>query len=361
MTTIGENTRLGIEYAQAGQRLEALAHLRRAVLNEPINAEVWLWLAQVSPDIDEYRNCVYQALQLDPYHLTAQRMMQDIQAQRLPPPVTAANAAQELAKPHNRGRRLRRLLVFLLALILMLIGAWALYTASQNIDEDDLLEYLPFLEQSKSIQFAVGNESIVYGFRADVPDSWFITDTGSPSWRDARNRLQTEFPNAAGEPNLWRNFESDFGELEIEEGTGNVLGAVTIIETRSSRLKEVFPNIPHARLISIDALPNANECDTIREKLADEQSIATELDQFIRAEVVPYDNGGCGYYIAYRDRAPDETPLRFIRLSVPLYDNALAIWHISLPETLYKDRYAEQIDRLVNSLQFLEPSQALAE
>jgi hypothetical protein len=70
------NARKGIELAQTNQRLDALAYLRRAVQYEPPHPEVWLWLAHVSPDVNEYRNCVYQALRLDPYHMVA-RQMQD--------------------------------------------------------------------------------------------------------------------------------------------------------------------------------------------------------------------------------------------------------------------------------------------
>jgi hypothetical protein len=66
----------GIQLAQQGRKTEALAYLREAVQREPINAEVWLWLAHVTPDRLEYQNCVMQALRLEPNHPIG-RQMQD--------------------------------------------------------------------------------------------------------------------------------------------------------------------------------------------------------------------------------------------------------------------------------------------
>lgn len=68
--------RKGIAFAQSNQRLEALSFLRQSVQSEPPHPEVWLWLAHVSPDINEYRNCVYQALKLDAYHMVARQMQE---------------------------------------------------------------------------------------------------------------------------------------------------------------------------------------------------------------------------------------------------------------------------------------------
>jgi hypothetical protein len=74
------NAITGIQLAQNGRKMEALAYLREAVRREPINAEVWLWLAHVTPDAQEYQNCVYQALVLAPNHVIA-RQMQDVMMQ----------------------------------------------------------------------------------------------------------------------------------------------------------------------------------------------------------------------------------------------------------------------------------------
>jgi hypothetical protein len=69
-----QNALTGIQLAQSGRKAEALAYLREAVHREPANAEVWLWLAHVTPDVREYQNCVYQALHLSPNHVIARQM-----------------------------------------------------------------------------------------------------------------------------------------------------------------------------------------------------------------------------------------------------------------------------------------------
>ena len=71
-----DNAQQGIQLAQNRRKAEALAYLRESVQREPVNAEVWLWLAHVTSDIHEYQNCIYQALLLDPNHVIA-RQMQD--------------------------------------------------------------------------------------------------------------------------------------------------------------------------------------------------------------------------------------------------------------------------------------------
>ncbi len=70
------NALQGIQLAQNQRKAEALAYLRESVQREPVNADVWLWLAHVTTDVHEYQNCIYQALLLDPNHVVA-RQMQD--------------------------------------------------------------------------------------------------------------------------------------------------------------------------------------------------------------------------------------------------------------------------------------------
>lgn len=72
------NALQGIQLAQNGHKTDALAYLRESVQREPVNAEVWLWLAHVTPDIHEYQNCIYQALLLDPNHVVARQMQEAI-------------------------------------------------------------------------------------------------------------------------------------------------------------------------------------------------------------------------------------------------------------------------------------------
>jgi hypothetical protein len=82
-----QNALTGIQLAQAGRKMEALAYLREAVQREPVNAEVWLWLAHVTPDGREYQNCVYQALHLEPHHVIARQMQAALMQSTNQPPV----------------------------------------------------------------------------------------------------------------------------------------------------------------------------------------------------------------------------------------------------------------------------------
>lgn len=118
----------GIQLAQQGQKMEALAYLREAVQREPVNAEVWLWLAHVTPDLHEYQNCVYQALLLSPNHQTA-RQMQDalMQTDRMTTPQFSGGTSQmnpdvlQSAQKRQRRRRIWRR-VLILAIIGFLLG-----------------------------------------------------------------------------------------------------------------------------------------------------------------------------------------------------------------------------------------------
>ncbi|MCI0713931.1 MAG: hypothetical protein L0154_27490 [Chloroflexi bacterium] len=118
----------GIQLAQQGRKMEALAYLREAVQREPVNAEVWLWLAHVTPDIHEYQNCIYQALVLSPNHQTA-RQMQDalMQTNSIPAPQFSGGTSpmnpfvlQSARKRQHRRRVWRRVLI--LAVIGFLLG-----------------------------------------------------------------------------------------------------------------------------------------------------------------------------------------------------------------------------------------------
>ena len=43
----------GIEAAKSGQMEQALAHLKDAIVEEPENADVWVWLAAIIEDEDK--------------------------------------------------------------------------------------------------------------------------------------------------------------------------------------------------------------------------------------------------------------------------------------------------------------------
>lgn len=63
----------GISAAKAGQMQEALEFLKDAIIEEPQNANVWVWIAAIIDDLDKQEIFLEKALDLDPNNLPAQR------------------------------------------------------------------------------------------------------------------------------------------------------------------------------------------------------------------------------------------------------------------------------------------------
>ena len=70
MTTSLES---GIEAAKSGQMEEALAHLKDAIVEEPENANVWVWLSAIIEDEEKQTIFLTKALEIDPGNRPAQR------------------------------------------------------------------------------------------------------------------------------------------------------------------------------------------------------------------------------------------------------------------------------------------------
>ena len=64
---------LGINAAKAGHMQEALNFLKDAIIEEPQNAEVWVWIAAIIDDMDKQEIFLSKALQIDPHNIPAQR------------------------------------------------------------------------------------------------------------------------------------------------------------------------------------------------------------------------------------------------------------------------------------------------
>lgn len=64
---------LGINDAKAGRMQEALDHLKDAIIEEPQNAEVWVWIAAIIDDMDKQAIFLEKALEIDPHNIPAQR------------------------------------------------------------------------------------------------------------------------------------------------------------------------------------------------------------------------------------------------------------------------------------------------
>lgn len=76
----------GIEAAKLGQMEQALAHLKDAIIEEPNNADVWVWLAAIIEDEDKQTIFLKKALEIDPNNKPAQRGLAFIERKKYIPP-----------------------------------------------------------------------------------------------------------------------------------------------------------------------------------------------------------------------------------------------------------------------------------
>lgn len=76
----------GIEAAKAGLMDEALAQLKDAIIEEPENANVWVWLSAIIEDEDKQVIFLKKALEIDPENRPAQRGLAYIQRKKYIPP-----------------------------------------------------------------------------------------------------------------------------------------------------------------------------------------------------------------------------------------------------------------------------------
>ena len=63
----------GINAAKAGHMDDALKHLKDAIIDEPQNADVWVWIAAIIDDLDKQEIFLEKALDIDPGNIPAQR------------------------------------------------------------------------------------------------------------------------------------------------------------------------------------------------------------------------------------------------------------------------------------------------
>ncbi|MDY6873527.1 MAG: hypothetical protein SVR81_06115 [Chloroflexota bacterium] len=63
----------GISAAKAGRMQQALDFLKDAIIEEPQNAEVWVWVAAIIDDLDKQEIFLKKALEIDPRNIPAQR------------------------------------------------------------------------------------------------------------------------------------------------------------------------------------------------------------------------------------------------------------------------------------------------
>lgn len=76
----------GIDAAKSGLMEDALVHLKDAIVEEPENANVWVWLAAIIDDEEKQTIFLKKALEIDPGNRPAQRGLAFIERKKYIPP-----------------------------------------------------------------------------------------------------------------------------------------------------------------------------------------------------------------------------------------------------------------------------------
>ncbi len=374
-------TQMGIQLAQQGRRQEALAYLRQAVQTEPPNAEVWLWLAHVSPDINEYRNCVYQALLLDANHPTARQMQSALGqpgAQPSPNPSYAAAqpAAQtvygssvsqplytdnalinNLERKRNRGRRVRRwtaLFLFFGILISCGVGLRFLFLSEAF---EDWFYNLSWFDNSHAVNFTINAADNVtqLDIEVSVPETWLLADERVESWRSTRDRLKSEFALADGTPTIWENVEADVSQIVVDPTNGVVQPPITLIETDADAIRRDGQNVARLQLMQITPYPQntqGNDCQKIRALAqVDQTTLQPQAGSQVSYKVQEQDNNRCIYVVHYRNDSGTSALVEHVYvLIVPADDGSYAEWQLTVLDQSHTD-YENDINKIIETLQ----------
>lgn len=76
----------GIDAAKSGMMEQALVHLKDAIVEEPENANVWVWLSAIIEDEEKQVIFLKKALEIDPANRPAQRGLAFIERKKYIPP-----------------------------------------------------------------------------------------------------------------------------------------------------------------------------------------------------------------------------------------------------------------------------------
>lgn len=76
----------GIDAAKSGMMEQALVHLKDAIVEEPENANVWVWLSAIIEDEEKQVIFLKKALEIDPSNRPAQRGLAFIERKKYIPP-----------------------------------------------------------------------------------------------------------------------------------------------------------------------------------------------------------------------------------------------------------------------------------
>ncbi len=89
----------GINAAKAGRMQEALEFLKDAIIEEPQNAEVWVWIAAIIDDMDKQAIFLEKALEIDPHNIPAQRGLAYLEQRKHDQTRTADDHLSDYTRP----------------------------------------------------------------------------------------------------------------------------------------------------------------------------------------------------------------------------------------------------------------------
>jgi hypothetical protein len=395
------NLMQGIHLVQGGRKAEALPYLRHAVRTEPVTAEGWLWLAAATPDRDEYRHCVWQALQLEPYHPVATQMHAELERQThwsaappgsgvgyppvmagyqpgaagYPPvmaghpPVMAGAMQRQDTAAYDRPSRWRRALRALVIALLMggclgVVGA--LFTTGVALD---FARGMLRIEDTHALQFTV-TELPGFRFRVELPVSWVAADEDNPSWRTTREALMAELPASDGEESVWEAVSASFSTTVRDPVYGDMLPAVRLVETDAELVADhgmVAALTLHAIVPYPASASGQDTCGQMRAleaDLRDHGGLESAPNRTLVDERVIQrsEHDDCAWIVHWRltNQASHQVPfplsmarapsaIREVRIAVPVGAEHYAMWHLTFADPAFED-YDYTIDLIGESL-----------
>lgn len=353
------NARLGIQLAQQGRKTEALNYLRIAVQTEPPHAEVWLWLAHVTPLREEYDHSLRQALAIVPTHTTARQMLSALQQSTFTPAIEAVPPQgstrvvvdDNLVRKMRRKRRSRSQKRFLWSILLLcaLLGISAgIGLGFRDVVMDNSTDTEP-VDQTRVANITITpiNRNIVASFSVELPTTWLLADRNNPAWQESVGAL-TDNPSVQ---TAIQNFEFDQTVLEINPADDTVQPVVSFVDTDVSTLTD-NSTISRLQLIRLGA-PYASLTDTTCAgiaQLASDSDAIVNLDSspatwlLLDSGVIEQVNSSCIFYLKYQQsNVSSGAQLHTYVVYVPAGNDLLAEWHITIEAISRTDSVVEMI------------------
>jgi hypothetical protein len=376
------NTQMGVQLAQLGKRTEALPYLRRAVQMEAVNAEVWLWLAHVTPDLREYQYCLQQALTLNPDHPVAQQMQAVliraypqlsgnnvplIAIGQEPLPVSGSMATGysqplrvdaplvESMQRQAKRRQGRRLLVMLPGLAMLI----ALAVVIGRTVGDGLFDSPADKSMAGGLTIEVmlhdaGNQPL--RFAVSVPTTWVLADTSSNRWNAVRSHLIQSWKD--GGVSIWERIETDVTQVTVDPDTGNVEPLVTIIESDLNVVQRDQQNPARLQLVRITTLASGDtSCAGMEQFAASQQENLERMQEngqnVVDNQIERQPDNHCIFVVHFRGQSPLSHLVEHIYvLYVPASENRLAEWDLTVIDSAH-DAYRSDIYRIMQTIRMI--------